>query len=161
MRGPMDRGRARSMARRGRLLCLGIPLAGCAAMSQDVNLYYRTQAAYFQEAIDQAKVDATSLEHQAKVLAVTGDQGKLRKCRHSIEKIRDQQAKWEREKKRFDEAAEKWESRFHLSKPLVDGKSMSAIPSESAMLPEPVGALEPTPSASSDDAKGHDMPSTD
>jgi hypothetical protein len=135
------------MARRLAAVCLGVPLSGCAAYTQDVDLYYRQQAAYFQEAIDQAKVDATGLEHQAKVLAVTGDQAKLRKYRRSIEKIRDQQTKWEREKKRFDEAAEKWESRFHLARPALGGASMSAIPSE------PSGTLEPAPSDNALDTK--------
>ena len=76
MRGTMDRGRAGSMARRAAALCLGISLAGCAAMSQDVDAYYRTDGGYFQEAIDKAKVDATGLENQSRVLAVTGRPGK-------------------------------------------------------------------------------------
>ena len=88
MRGAMDRARSGSIARRMAALCLAIPLAGCASMTQDVDAYYRQMAVNYQEAIEQAKVDETHIERQAQVMATTGDKKKLEKYQRVLAKIR-------------------------------------------------------------------------
>jgi hypothetical protein len=104
----------------GRLLGLGVlslGLAGCAAMTQDVDKYYRQMAYNYQEALDKAKLDEVTLQNQEKVLAVTGDQSGYRKARRQLEKIRSWEEHCVYEKKRFEKAAEWMEGRFAIKKP--------------------------------------------
>ena len=119
MKGAMDRARAGSIARRVAVLCLGIPLAGCASMTQDVDAYYRQMAVNYQEAVEQAKLDETKVDHQAQVLAVTGDKKKLQKCQRILAKIRKSEEDYAYQQKRFEKAAEWMESHFHINKEAV------------------------------------------
>ena len=59
----------------------GIWLCGCAAMTTDVDAYYRQMAVNYQEAIERSKLEESTLEKQAQVLAATGDRSKSRKAR--------------------------------------------------------------------------------
>jgi hypothetical protein len=119
MKGPMDRARAGSIARRMAALCLGIPLAGCASMTQEVDAYYRQQAVYYKEGVEQAKLDETKMEHQAQVLATTGDKKMLQKCERVLAKIRKSEVDYAHQQERFEKAAEWMESHFHINKEAV------------------------------------------
>ncbi len=119
MRGAMDRARTGSIARRMAALCLGIPLAGCASMTQDVDAYYRQMAVNYQDAVEQAKLDEAQVDHQAQVLAVTGDKKKLQKCQQILAKIRKSEEDYAHQQKRFEKAADWMESHFHINKEAI------------------------------------------
>jgi hypothetical protein len=112
-----ERTRLRARSRLLRLLMLGLCNAGCAAMTQDVDAYYRQMAINYQEALDKAKLDAVSLENQMKVLAVTGEPSKARKAERRLERIQSWEEHCATEKKRFEKAAEWMEAHFDLKKP--------------------------------------------
>jgi uncharacterized protein involved in tolerance to divalent cations len=133
MRGAMDRARTGSIARRMAMLCLAIPLAGCASMTQDVDAYYRQMAVNYQEAVEQAKLDETKVDHQAQVLAVTGDKKKLEKCQHILAKIRKSEEDYAHQQKRFEKAADWMESHFHINKEEV--ASLVGTPKEAKAPP--------------------------
>jgi hypothetical protein len=119
MKGAMDRARTGSNARWMAVLCLGIPLAGCASMTQDVDAYYRQMAVNYQEAVEQAKLDETKMEHQAQVLATTGDKKMLQKCERVIAKIRKSEVDYAHQQKRFEKAADWLESHFDINKEAI------------------------------------------
>jgi hypothetical protein len=119
MRGAMDRARTGSIARRMAGLCLGIPLAGCASMTQDVDAYYRQMAVNYQEAVEQAKLDETKMEHQAQVLAATGDKKMLQKCERVLAKIRKSEVDYAHQQRRFEKAADWMESHFDINKETI------------------------------------------
>jgi hypothetical protein len=129
-------------------LCLGIPLAGCASITQDVDAYYRQMAVNYQDAIDRAKVDEVSVEDQSRVLAATGDQRKYRKSRRELEKIRSWEEHCAWEKKRFEKAAEWMERHFELSKRATAGAPVSAGMAAAAARDDP------------GDTGGHNIPQT-
>jgi hypothetical protein len=119
MKGPMDWARAGSIARRMAALCLGIPLAGCASMTQDVDAYYRQMAVNYQEAVEQAKLDETKMEHQAQVMATTGDKKMLQKAERILAKIRKSEVDYAHQQKRFEKAADWMESHFDINKEAI------------------------------------------
>jgi hypothetical protein len=142
MKGPMDRARAGSIARRMAALCLGIPLAGCATMTQDVDAYYRQMAVNYQEAAEQAKLDETKLDHQAQVLAVTGDKQKLQKSQRILAKIRKSEEDYARQQKRFEKAADWMESHFRIDKEAVAALVGSSKGSEGPPTAAPIASPE-------------------
>jgi hypothetical protein len=91
--------------------------AGCASVAQDVDAYYRQMAVNYQEARDQAKMDATTLENESKVLAVTGDTRSLKRNQKRLTRIQAWEDKCDKESVRFEKAAEWTEAHFHLAKP--------------------------------------------
>jgi hypothetical protein len=137
MKGAMDRPGAGPIARRMAALCLGISLAGCAAMTQDVDAYYRQMAVNYQEALDKAKIDEISVEHQAQVLAATGDKAKYRKYHRELGKIREWEERCAKEKKRFEKAAEWMESHFAIDKEKTEAVLASSKPPEAAPPADP------------------------
>ncbi len=138
MRGAMDRARTGSIARRLAGLCLAIPLAGCASMTQDVNAYYRQMAVNYQEAIEQAKLDETSLDRQAQVMATTGDKKKLQKYQRVLSKVRKSEEEYARQQQRFEKAAEWMESHFHINKEAVAGVVVTSKNPEAPPTADPI-----------------------
>ena len=55
--------------RRLAMAALGIPICGCAAMTQDVDAYYRQMAVNYQEAIDDAKKEESALDKKLRLSA--------------------------------------------------------------------------------------------
>ncbi len=88
--------------------------AGCTAMSQDVDAYYRQMAYNYKEAQEKAKTDAITLENETKVLATTGDFSNLKRTQRRLSRIKAWEEKCEKEAKRFEKAAEWTEAHFHL-----------------------------------------------
>jgi hypothetical protein len=76
-------------------------------------------AVNYQEAVEQAKLDETKVDHQAQVLAVTGDKKKLQKCQQILAKIRKSEEDYAHQQKRFEKAADWMESHFHINKEAV------------------------------------------
>jgi hypothetical protein len=137
-------GRGRSQ-RGSRLLGLGVlslGLAGCAAMTQDVDKYYRQMAYNYQEALDKAKLDEVTLQNQEKVLGVTGDQSGYRRAKRQLEKIRSWEEHCAYEKKRFEKAAEWMEGHFGIKKPEFGEEP---APREIPQLNVPPGAGDSSP----------------
>jgi hypothetical protein len=89
------------------MLSSGIALGGCAAMTQDVDAYYRQMAVNYKEALDDAKLEETRLEKKAQVYAVTKDKKELRRTERELERVRSFEERCAREHQRFDKAA-KW-----------------------------------------------------
>ena len=90
--------------------------AGCAAMSQDVDAYYRQMAFNFQEAADKAKLDEVALENESRVLGVTGDQSRYRKAQKQLARIKAWEEHCAKEKLRFEKAAEWMETHLKVKK---------------------------------------------
>jgi hypothetical protein len=140
--------RAGRVWRRWVVASLGFPLTGCAGMTQSVDAYYRQMAVNYQEAIDKAKLDETSLENQSRVLLTTGDQSKYHKTQRELASIRSWEKHCAWEKERFDKAAKWMESHFHIEDmPKVEG----------AVAPAAAAATRPV---IADDTLGHNTPET-
>ncbi len=90
--------------------------AGCTSISQDVDAYYRQMAYNYKEAQEKAKMDAITLENQAKVLATTSDFANVKKAQRELSRIKAWEEKCEKQAKRFEKAAEWTEAHFHLEK---------------------------------------------
>jgi hypothetical protein len=97
------------------ILVIGVWLAGCAAMSQDVDRYYRQMAQNFQEAEAKAKSDAEILLGKERVLAQTGDLRRYSSVHKEIARLKDWQAHCAKQRERFEQAAEKLEKKSGLS----------------------------------------------
>jgi hypothetical protein len=101
------------------LLLAAPPVCGCAAVSQDVDAYYRQMAFNYNEAKEKAKMDALTLEGQSKALAATGDVGKYRRTQRELERVKAWEAKCEKQANRFKKAAEWTEGHFHVARPPI------------------------------------------
>jgi hypothetical protein len=133
----MESSRGRAWGVRFPLLFLMVGLAGCAAVSQDVDLYYRLQAHNFKEAQERASKQVASLERQASVLAASGDTNKLHRTQRQIERIKAWSEKMAKDEKRFEKAAEWTEKRFHLDRPPIEGESSDLRPDGEALPSQP------------------------
>lgn len=111
--------------------CLGIPLAGCAAITQDVDDYYRQMAVNYEEAIEKAKVEELTVKNQARVLAVTGDP-RAHKYERELEKIRDWEKRCAHEQERFEKAAKWMETHFKHIEPSIKMSSHADAPPDIA-----------------------------
>ena len=154
MQGTMDWTQWRVRSRLFGLLLVGPCLAGCAAMSQDVDLYYRQMAVNWQEALDKAKLDEVALNNQSRVLGVTGDKSKYVKAQRRLQRLKDWEDHCAKEQKRFEKAAEWMESHFHLKKPELDTKAAPGGPAE---IRETLKAAD---SENPNDTRGHNIPET-
>ena len=134
--------------RRLAFLSLSVSLAGCAAMTQDVDAYYRQMTVNYQEAIDKAKVDEASLENQSRMLLATGDQSRYRKVQRELSRVRSWEERCIWEKKRFEKAAKWMESHFDLDEKAKDAGSTAR------------GVLEAARPENPEDTQGHNIPST-
>lgn len=100
-------------------------LTGCAAMTQDVDAYYRQMAFNFREAADKAKLDEVALENESKVLGVTGDQSRYRKAQKQLRKIKEWEEHCAKEKVRFEKAAEWMETHLKVKRTEIKGEDDS------------------------------------
>jgi len=125
-------------------LFLGLSLTGCAAVTQDVDAYYRQMAVNYQEAIDKAKIDELTLQKEARALAVTGDKANYRKAQRELGRIRSWEDHCEWERKRFAKAANWMESHFNIDGKTTGDRSGKPNSSDSAgsSRPEPNMARE-------------------
>jgi hypothetical protein len=133
----MELARGRSRARGLPLLFVMLSMAGCASMSQDVDLYYRLQAHNYKEAQERATKQAASLERQSSVLAASGDVRKAQKAQKEIERIKAWGAKMAEQEKRFEKAAEWTEEHFHLEKPAIAGEPTRLRPEDEGVSLQP------------------------
>jgi hypothetical protein len=135
MPGATNRLRGPARSRWIGLLIFGPCLAGCAAMSQDVDAYYRQMAINYHEAAENAKLDEVSAENQLRVLGATGDQQHYVKMQRKLERLRAWEEKCTKEEKRFAKAADWMESHFDIKKPKLASKAGD----ESAVRDGPIG----------------------
>jgi hypothetical protein len=110
------------------LLVTGAWLAGCAAISQDVDRYYRQMARNFQDAEAKAKADAEILEGKSKVLVQAGDLHSYGKVHKELARLKDWQAHCAKQRERFEQAAEKLEKKSGSGKsPVMESKAPSPL----------------------------------
>jgi hypothetical protein len=159
MPGATNPSRRRARLRGMGLILLGPFFAGCAAMSQDVDAYYRQMAINYQEAVDNAKRDEVSLENQMRILGVTNDQTKYLKAQRKLEKLKAWEEKCAYQQKRFEKAADWMESHFDIKKPNLDGKANAGV----TAVDKAIGNDLKSPSVDStdsDDTRGHNIKET-
>ena len=72
-------------------LVLSCCLPGCAAMIQDVHLYYQQMAINYKEAEEKAKLDAVTLERESASLLQGGEMHKYNRAQREIAKIKNWQ----------------------------------------------------------------------
>jgi hypothetical protein len=89
------------------LLVVSFCLSGCAAMIQDVHLYYQQMAINYKEAEAKAKLDALSLERQSGALLQGGELHKYHRAQKELAKIKNWQEYCARQHERFEKAAQK------------------------------------------------------
>jgi hypothetical protein len=95
---------------------IAVWLAGCAAMSQDVDRYYRQMAHNYQEAEAKAKADAEMLEGKSRVVVQAGDLHAYGKVQKELARLKDWQTHCAKQRERFEKAAEKLEKKSGPSK---------------------------------------------
>jgi hypothetical protein len=97
-------------------------MAGCASVAQDVDAYYRQMAYNYKEAQGKAKIDASTLEGETKMLAATGEFNKYRRTQRELNRVKAWEARCEKEADRFKKAAEWTEKHLHVERaPIPDG----------------------------------------
>lgn len=89
------------------LLVLPLCISGCAAMIQDVHLYYQQMAINYKEAEEKAKLDAVTLERQSGSLLQGGELHKYNRTQKELAKIKNWQEYCARQHERFEKAAQK------------------------------------------------------
>ncbi|MGA2704376.1 MAG: hypothetical protein ABSH35_25175 [Isosphaeraceae bacterium] len=89
------------------LLVLSFCFSGCAAMIQDVHLYYQQMAINFKEAEEKAKLDALTLERKSADLLQGGELHKYNRAQKELAKIKNWQEYCARQHERFVQAAQK------------------------------------------------------
>ncbi len=110
------------------VLLMGAWFAGCAAISQDVDRYYRQMAHNFQEAEAKAKADVEILEGKSRVVVQSGDLHTYGKVQKELARLKDWQAHCAKQRERFEKAAEKLEKKSTLSKsPDMESKGPSPL----------------------------------
>jgi len=129
--------RAGAWARGLPLLFVMLSMAGCASMSEDVDLYYRQMEFNYKEAQERAKRQEASIERQSSVLAASGDVRKAQKAQKELERIKAWEAKCAKEEKRFEKAAKWTEERFHLEKPAIAGERTRLRPENEGVSSQP------------------------
>jgi hypothetical protein len=125
------------------LSILALAPAGCTAVSQDVDAYYRQMAFNYKEAQEKAKNDVITLENEAKVLATTSDFSKLKKTQRRLTRVKDWEEKCEKESKRFEKAAEWTEAHFHLEKPKISDQPPGTEAPEDISVLRAAGSTPP------------------
>src|SRR5262249_15204807 len=91
---------------------VGLLLTGCAAVTKDVDAYYRQMAINYGEAIEKAKLDEASLRSRAQVLGMTGEPRAARNAQRELRRIESWEEHCSREKQRFEKAARWMETHF-------------------------------------------------
>ena len=110
------------------VLVIAAWLAGCAAISQDVDRYYRQMARNFQDAEAKAKADAEILEGKSRVVVQAGDLHRYSSIQKELARLRDWQAHCAKQRERFEKAAEKLEKKSGPSKnPDMEAKEPSPL----------------------------------
>jgi hypothetical protein len=98
------------------VLLLGAWLAGCAAISHDVDRYYRQMAQNFRDAEAKAKADAEILEGKSRVIVQAGDLHRYSSVQKELARLKDWQAHCAKQRERFEKAALKLEKKSGSSK---------------------------------------------
>jgi hypothetical protein len=140
MRSVKGRVGVSAIGRRLVMASLAIPLCGCAAMTQDVDAYYRQMAVNFKESLDDAKREEADLEKKSKVYALTGDKKEYRKAQRELDRVRDWVQHCSYEQKRFEKAAKWMESHFDLETKDEPGPSETTKTSVASGPAEVTGA---------------------
>ncbi len=89
------------------LLVVSFCLSGCAAMIQDVHLYYQQMAINYKEAEEKAKLDALTLQRKSADLLQGGELHKYNRAQKELAKIKNWQEYCARQHERFVRAAQK------------------------------------------------------
>ncbi len=110
------------------LLVIAAGLAGCAAISHDVDRYYRQMARNFQDAEARAKADADILEGKSRVVVQAGDLHQYSSIQKELARLKEWQAHCAKQRERFEEAAEKLEEKAGSRKnPDMQSKAPSPL----------------------------------
>jgi hypothetical protein len=110
------------------VLVIAAWLAGCAALSQDVDRYYRQMAHNFQDAEAKAKADAEILEGKSRVAVQAGDLHQYRSIQKELARLKDWRAHCTNQRERFEKAAQKLENKSGPSKyPDMEAKEPSPL----------------------------------
>jgi hypothetical protein len=125
------------------LLLAAHGLAGCAAVSQDVDAYYRQMAYNYNEAKEKAKMDALTLEGQSNALAASGDYAKYRRTQRELDRIKSWEAKCEKQANRFKKAAEWTEAHLHVSRPPIPDAPPGFGPQSDQAVHQASGVKDP------------------
>src|SRR5271165_6310792 len=88
------------------LLVLPLCLSGCAAMIQDVHLYYQQMAVNYKEAEEKAKLEASRLEGESAALLQAGELHKYKRSQGELARIKNWQEYCVRQHERFLKAAD-------------------------------------------------------
>lgn len=91
------------------LYALTTALAGCAAVTRDVALYYRQMATNFKEAEEKAVADVETRQREANLLLKAGDVNRFRRAMRNVGRLKDWQEHCARQRERFEDAARKLE----------------------------------------------------
>jgi hypothetical protein len=125
------------------LLLMMLSTAGCASMTQDVDLYYRQMEFNYKEAQDRAKKQEVTLQRQASVMAASGDEHLMKRTQKEIDRIKAWEAKCAKEEKRFEKAAKWTEDHFHLDRPPIAGEKASLRPNNEGVSSPPSEIRDP------------------
>jgi hypothetical protein len=104
-------------------------VSGCAAMIQDVHLYYQQMADNYKEAEEKATLDAATLERESGSLLMGGELHKYKRAQREVARIRNWQEYCDRQRARFQNAADK-------TARTADDKSTSTADDKTAGTPE-------------------------
>ena len=88
------------------LVILSFCLSGCAAMIQDVHLYYQQMAVNYKEAEEKAKLEASRLEAESAALLQAGELHKYKRSQRELARIKNWQENCVRQHERFLKAAD-------------------------------------------------------
>jgi hypothetical protein len=126
MRSDKECARATGTWRLAVLLSSGLATGGCAAVTQDVDAYYRQMAVNYKEALDDAKLEETRLEKKAQLYSVTKDKKELRRTERELEHVRSWEERCAREQRRFDQAAKWMETHLDsVKKPAAEASAVA------------------------------------
>jgi hypothetical protein len=139
----MEPARGRAWARRLPVLFMIFSMAGCASLTQDVDLYYRQMEFNYREAQERAKKQEVTLQRQASVMASSGDEHMMKRTQKEIDRIKAWEAKCAKEEKRFEKAAKWTEDHFHLERPPIAGEKASPRPNDEGVSSPPSEIKDP------------------
>jgi hypothetical protein len=119
-------------------------LAGCAAVSQDVDAYYRQMATNYQEAREKARMDAASIKKASGMLLAAGDTAGYQKNQRRLERIEAWELRCARQEERFQKAAAWMETHFDLKESRPGGPSSPVRGKAAGTQPHEADSRDPS-----------------
>jgi hypothetical protein len=125
------------------LIITALGMAGCASVAEDVDAYYRQMAYNWRESGEKAKVDEVAINSQTQAYAATGEFHRLKRAKRELERVKEWEAKCEKQAGRFEKAAEWTEARFHLARPPIPDGPAGTLKSEDDAVLQASGVKSP------------------